>query len=55
MINFDNVTIENVIELNPNQPQITFHPYRTLIKYSYEAKYKLLINKHKSVGLNKAL
>ena len=31
MINFDDVTKENVKEHNPNWPQITDHPYRILI------------------------
>ena len=31
MINFDDVTKENMKENNPNWPQILDHPYRTLI------------------------
>ena len=31
MINFDDVTKENMKEHNPNQPQISYNPYRTLI------------------------
>ena len=31
MINFDDVTKENIEEHNPNWPQIPDHPYRTLI------------------------
>ena len=31
MINFDDVTKENVKEHNPNWPQISDHPYRILI------------------------
>ena len=31
MINVDNVTKENIKEHDPNLPQITNHPYRTLI------------------------
>ena len=31
MINFDDVTKENIIEHNPNWPQIPYHPYRILI------------------------
>ena len=31
MINFDDVTKENVEEHNPNWPQIPDHPYRILI------------------------
>ena len=31
MINFDNVTKENIKEHNPNWPQIPDHPYRILI------------------------
>ena len=31
MINFDNVTKENIKEYNPNWPQIPDHPYRILI------------------------
>ena len=31
MINFDDVTKENIKEHNPNWPQIPDHPYRTLI------------------------
>ena len=31
MINFDNVTKENIKENNPNCPQITDHPNRMLI------------------------
>ena len=30
MINFDNVTKENIKEHNPNWPQIHDHPYRIL-------------------------
>ena len=28
MINFDDVTKENIREHNPNRPQISDHPYR---------------------------
>ena len=31
MINFDDVTKENIREHNPNPPQISDHPYRILI------------------------
>ena len=31
MIKFDDVTKEETKELNPNWPQISDHPYRTLI------------------------
>ena len=31
MINFDDVTKENIKEHNPNWPQISDHPYRILI------------------------
>ena len=31
MINFDDVTKENIKEHNPNWPQIPNHPYRVLI------------------------
>ena len=31
MINFDDVTKENIEEHNPNWPQIPDHPYRILI------------------------
>ena len=31
MINFDDVTVENVKEHNPNWPQISDHPYRIFI------------------------
>ena len=31
MMNFDDVTKENVKEHNPNWPQISDHPYRILI------------------------
>ena len=31
MINFDNVTKENIIEHGPNWPQILEHPYRLSI------------------------
>ena len=31
MINFDEVTKENIKEHNPNWPQIIDHPYRILI------------------------
>ena len=31
MINFDNVTIENIQEHNQNWPEIPDHPYRILI------------------------
>ena len=80
MINFDDFTKENIKEHNPNKPQISDHPYKTLItggsesgkanslfnlispepdidiiylhaKDSYEAKYQLLINKRKGIGL----
>ena len=32
MINFDDVTKENIKEHSPNWPQIPEHPYRILIK-----------------------
>ena len=35
MINFDDVTKENVEEHNPNWPQIPDHPYRILIPGSF--------------------
>ena len=31
MINFDDVTKENIKEFNPNWPQIPDHPYKLLI------------------------
>ena len=31
MINFDDVTKENIREHNPSRPQISDHPYRILI------------------------
>ena len=31
MINFDDVTKENIKEHNPSSPQIPDHPYRTLV------------------------
>ena len=31
MINFDDVTKENIKEHNPNWPQIPHHPYRILM------------------------
>ena len=31
MINFDDVTKENIKKYNPNWPQISDHPYRILI------------------------
>ena len=31
MINFDDVTKENIKEYNPNWPQILDHPYKILI------------------------
>ena len=31
MINFDDVTKENIKEHNPNWPQISDHPYRILM------------------------
>ena len=31
MINFDDVTQQNIKEHNPNWPQISDHPYRILI------------------------
>ena len=31
MVNFDDVTKENIKEHNPNWPQISYHPYRILI------------------------
>ena len=31
MINFDNVTKENIKEHNPDRLEISDHPYRTLI------------------------
>ena len=31
MINFDDVTKENIKEHNPHLPQIPYHPYRILI------------------------
>ena len=30
MINFDDVRKENIKQLNPNQPQVSDHPYRIL-------------------------
>ena len=30
MINFDDVTKENIAELNPNWPEISDHPYKIL-------------------------
>ena len=66
MINFDDLTKENIKEHNPNWPQIPDHPYRifNLIKQQqdvdkiylyakdpYEAKYQFLINKRESTGL----
>ena len=32
MINFDDVTKENIKKHNPNLPQISDHPYKKLIK-----------------------
>ena len=80
MIQFDDVTKENMKGHNPDCLQIPDHPFKTLIirgsgfgktnallnlishhpgidkiylytKYQYEAKYQLLINKCKTVGL----
>ena len=34
MINFDDVTKENIKEHNPSSPQIPDHPYRTLVNWS---------------------
>ena len=31
MINFDDITKENIKEYNPNWPQIHYHPLRILI------------------------
>ena len=31
MINFDDVTKENIKERNPNWPEVSDHPYRVLI------------------------
>ena len=31
MISFDDITRENIKEHNPNQPQISDHPYQILI------------------------
>ena len=49
MINFNDVTKENIKEHNTNQPQIPHHPY---VKDAYEAKYKFSINKRESTGSN---
>ena len=35
MINFDDVTNENIKEHNPNWPQVPDHPYRILINGGY--------------------
>ena len=67
MINFDDVTKENIKEQYPNWPQIPDHPYRMLIigvcgsgksptqylyaKDPYEEKYRFLINKQESTDL----
>ena len=37
MINFDDVTKENIIEHNPNGPKIPDHPYRILIVGGYRS------------------
>ena len=63
MINFDDVTKENIKEHNPNWPQIPDRPSFNLInhqpdiekiylyaKYPYEEKYQFLINKRESTG-----
>ena len=45
MINFDDVTKENIKEHNPNWPQTPDHPYRILIiRGSESAKTNLLFN-----------
>ena len=38
MINFDDVTKENIKEHNPNWPQIPYHPCRLLIIGSYGSR-----------------
>ena len=38
MINFDDVTKENIKELNPSWPQISDHPCRLLITGSYGSR-----------------
>ena len=49
MINIDNITKENIIEHNPNWPQIRDHPYRLLIiGVSGSGKMNPLINSKKS-------
>ena len=49
MINIDNITKENIIEHNPNWPQIRDHPYRLLIiGVSGSGKMNLLIYSKKS-------
>ena len=42
MVNFDDVTKENIKEHNPNWPQISYHPYRILI-ISYSGSGKAFI------------
>ena len=45
MINFDNVTKENITEHNPNWPKILDHPYRILkLGGSGSGKTKSLFN-----------
>ena len=45
MVNFDDVTKENMKNHNPNWPQVSGHPYRVLIVGgSGSRKAKLLFN-----------
>ena len=52
MLMFDNVTKENIKQINPNWPQISDHSYRILTNGgSNEMKYQFLINKREGADL----
>ena len=50
MINFDDITKENIKEHNPNWPQIPDHSYKILtVRGSGSGKTKLIIQSNKSI------
>ena len=50
MINFDDITKENIKEHNPNWPQIPDHSYKILtVRGSGSGKTKLIIQSTKSI------
>ena len=44
MINFDDITKDNIKDHNPNWTQIPDHPYKILIGGSRSGKIKILFN-----------